>query len=105
MNTVNLKRNDTKGIFNDVLTVDGVAVNLSGILFLYFILRKPEKSIKQIATVTNAATGAVSYQPVAADVNASGKYRQEWEVVFADSRPLTFPNGDYNEVNILSDLG
>jgi hypothetical protein len=45
--------------------------------------------------------GTFSYQPVATDVAATGKFQQEWEVVYPDTKILTFPNGGYNIVKIL----
>jgi hypothetical protein len=105
MTTVNIKQNDTKGIFSDTLTVDGVPVNLTGCT-VKFLLRKPGIAvISQTATVAAALTGDVTYQPVLADVSKVGKYQQEWEVTFGDNRILTFPNGGYNTVIIGDDLG
>src|SRR5580765_6545913 len=104
MTTVNIKQHDTKGIFTDTLKVDGVVVNLTGCT-VRFLLRKPGLTITQSATVVTPLAGDVSYQPVAGDVSETGKYQQEWEVTFGDSRILTFPNGDYNVVIIEDDLG
>jgi hypothetical protein len=104
MTTVNIKQNDTKGIFTDTLTVDDVPVDLTGCT-IRFLLRKPGLTIAQPATITAPLVGKVSYQPVAGDVSESGKYQQEWEVTFGDSRILTFPNGEYNVVVIEDDLG
>jgi hypothetical protein len=104
MTTVNIKQNDTKGIFLDTLKVDGVPVNLTGTT-VYFLLRKVSVFIRKAATIVEPAiNGDVQYQPVLADVEIPGKYEQEWEVNFGDGRILTFPNGDYNIVNILDDL-
>jgi hypothetical protein len=104
MTTVNIKQNDTKGIFLDTLKVDGVPVNLAG-TSIFFLLRKAGLIIRQPATVVGPpSNGDVSYQPVVNDVAIAGKYEQEWEVLFGDSRILTFPNGDHNVVNILDDI-
>ena len=104
MTTVNIKQNDTKGIFLDTLKVDGVPVDLTGTT-VFFLLRKVTVFVRQPATIVGTPTnGDVKYQPVAVDVEVPGKYEQEWEVDFGDGRTLTFPNGDYNIVNILDDL-
>lgn len=107
MSTANVKRGDTKGIFTDVLTLDDVAVDLTG-CSLRFIMRrrgKPAKAVNQVATITTPATGEVSYQPVDEDVDTEGVYEQEWEVTFPSTKILTFPNNAFNTVNILRDLG
>lgn len=105
MTTVNIKQNDTKGIFIDTLTVDDVAADLTGCT-VRFLLRKPGLVIAQAATIeVPEVSGNVSYQPVLADVSETGKYQQEWEVTFEDERILTFPNGDYNIVFIVDDIG
>ena len=52
------------------------------------------------------ADGTFSYNPVASDVaSVAGDYQQEWEVLFPGNKPLTFPNGTYNVVKILPDMG
>jgi len=104
MSTINIKRHDTKGKFVDILKLDGNPINLSGAT-IKFVLKKPGLSFKRTAVITNAIGGAVEYQPVAEDVAQTGRYKQEWEVVFADTQILTVPNGTYNVVNILIDLG
>jgi BppU N-terminal domain len=104
MTTVNIKQHDTKGIFLDTLIVDGVPVDLSGST-IFFLMRKASVFVRQTAEVFGSAVnGTVQYQPVDADVAVAGKFEQEWEVLFGDGRTLTFPNGDYNIVNILGDL-
>jgi hypothetical protein len=45
------------------------------------------------------------YDPVATDVQTTGKYQQEWELVFPSTKILTFPNNGYNLVKIIPDLG
>ena len=106
MNTVKIKRNDTLGVFTDTLTADGVAFDLTDYT-VYFILRKIDGKIqlKQEADIVSAAAGTVEYKPIAADVITAGTYLQEWEIIKNDEDPLTFPNGEYNKVKILEDLG
>lgn len=52
-----------------------------------------------------ASNGQVEYQPTADDVATKGKFKQEWEVIFSDTKILTFPNDGYNNVTIWADLG
>jgi hypothetical protein len=61
-----------------------------------------------VAIVTPATImpdGTFSYAPQASDVAVAGDYKQEWEVMFPGNKPLTFPNGSYNIVKILPDMG
>lgn len=104
---INIKRGDTKGIFVDTLKVDGVAVDLTGATVRFLMRRtsKPAKSVNQAAAITSPTTGDVQYQPVAQDIDTEGAYEQEWEVTFQSGKILTFPNGDFNTVNIRRDLG
>lgn len=103
MTTVTLKQNDTEGLFTDTLKVDDVVVDLTGCA-VRFLLRKPGISISQNATIVDALTGSVSYQPTAEDVAIAGKYQQEWEVAFSEFQVLTFPNNGWNTVIIKDDL-
>lgn len=106
-----MKRGDTKGIFTDTLTLNTVAVDLTGCSVRFIMRRrgKPAKAVNQAATIVLAAAGTVSYQSVADDVDTEGVYEQEWEVVFPSTKKLTFPNGplgsEFNTVNINRDLG
>lgn len=103
---VRLKKDDTKAILTDALTVDGVAVNLTGAT-VFFVMKNAAMAVKRTATITNAVGGLVSYNlgVVPADVATIGLFNQEWEVLFADLTKLSFPNNDYNVVHILGDLG
>lgn len=104
MATVNIKQHDTSGLFTDTLTIDGTAINLTD-ADVFFLLRKPGLIIRQEAEVVTEASGTVKYQVVEADVAITGKFQQEWEIVFSDDTLLTVPNDGYNIVNILHDLG
>jgi hypothetical protein len=105
MAAVTIKQHDTKVTFTDVPKIDGVTVtsgDLAGCT-VSFILKSATVSIKAPAVIT--AGGTFSYDPVPADVAVIGDYQQEWEVVYPSTKILTFPNGDYNKVTIIADLG
>lgn len=82
------------------------AIDLTGAM-VSFILKNPSGSIliKAAATITDAATGQVEYQPTADNMANAGTFSQEWEIVFSDDSILTVPNDGYNEVQIIPDLG
>jgi len=111
MADVSIKRHDDKVEFADTLKVNGVPVDLTDCT-VSFLLKKTGLAIKQAAVIvypTEQADpdkrGKVKYHVTPDDVAVKGKYRQEWEVVFTDDEILTFPNDDYNNVEILEDLG
>jgi hypothetical protein len=101
---IKIKQNDTKGKFTDVLLLDGSAVDLTGAA-VSFLMKNADLAIKRTAVIASPSTGAVEYQPIAADVAVAGVFRQEWEVIFPGGQILTFPNDSYNSVTILRDLG
>lgn len=105
MATILTKQHDTKITFVDTPTIDGVVVpptNLIGAT-LKFLMKGDTVTISQTAVIM--PDGTFSYAPVATDVATAGDYKQEWEVTFPGNKPLTFPNGSYNIVKILPDLG
>lgn len=103
--TITIKQHDTKLKFTDTPTIDDVAVLAADLADcdLSFILKNSELSIKQDATIT--VEGTFEYEPEASDVETVGKFKQEWEVVYPSGKILTFPNGGYNTVKIIADLG
>lgn len=62
-------------------------------------------AVSHTGTITDAAKFEYG-DPVDNDVVAKdGKFKQEWELTFPKGRILTFPNDQYNTVQILPDLG
>jgi len=108
MNSVTVKQHDTKITFRDTPLINGMAVppaNFAGCT-VSFLMKGDDTTIpaiKQAAVI--AGDGTFSYAPVAGDVASIGNFKQEWEVVYPDSSKLTFPNGGYNLVKIIADLG
>jgi hypothetical protein len=99
------KQHDTKITFRDTPKIDNVPVtplSLSGAT-VSFILKSATVSIKQPGVING--DGTFSYDPAPADVAAVGDFQQEWEVVYPSGKILTFPNGEYNKVSIIADLG
>jgi hypothetical protein len=105
MRKIVIKRNDTRGVFTDTLTVDGEPFDLTNCSVKFLLTQiNGNKEISQDATIIDAMAGTVEYKAMAADVNLSGNFRQEWQVT-SGTDILTFPNGDYNRVQILEDVG
>lgn len=116
MATVNIKRGDTKGIFIDTPTINGVEVDLTGSTAKFIMRRrgKVAKVVNQVALIVADPDATdprrtIQYQPILADIDEAGVYEQEWQVTFPSGKILTFPNGptdgEFNTVNISRDLG
>ena len=106
--TIEIKRGDTSAKFQDNLTINGVPVNLGGGCIARFILRrhgKPQKVVSALAIIIDPNAGGVEYQPVVDDIDEEGVYDMEWEITFPSGQILTFPNNDFNTIEILRDLG
>jgi hypothetical protein len=113
MSALLIKRGDTKIKFRyQNPAIDGVpltAGDLSGCTVSFVWKGKADDgtqvALKKAAVITS--TPEFQYgDPVDADVVAKdGKFKLEWEVVFPGGRPLTFPNGAYESVQVLQDLG
>lgn len=114
MNVITIKQHDTKGTFIFAPTIDGVVVlfaDLAGATVSFIMKGKADDdsqvAIKQPAAIVDDGNGNANftYDPEAGDVAKSGKFRQEWEVIYPSGKRQTFPNGGYNTVQILPDLG
>lgn len=102
--TKTIKSGDTLLSFTDTLTVNGSAVDLTNWTVKFLLKRDGETVHSADATITDAATGTVSYSPGAGFPTAPGTYRQEWEGTNAATKILTFPSDSYNSVIIIEDL-
>ena len=56
------------------------------------------------AEIVDAPSGHLRYSPVTADVDTSGTYLVEWEVVGPDGKPDTYPTDGYDTWLIVDDL-
>jgi len=99
-----VKADDTAVVFTAILTVDGVPVDLTGAEVLFLIESEAGQKIQVLAEIVDPLAGSVQYQVTGLLQVLPGRYRQEWQVTFADSGVLTFPNGTYNRLEVLADL-
>jgi hypothetical protein len=58
------------------------------------------KPIKGEAVIDDRTANRVHYEWLALDTLHPGLYEAEWQVTYADGSVLTFPNDDYNTVEI-----
>lgn len=112
MKKIVIKQNDTQPLFTDIPTIDGAYIPFVDLAdyTLSFLLKGGSVAIKKPAEIVSVTIDAVvaakfQYQPVGSDVERTGKFKQEWELKAMDGKLLTFPNGDYNQVKIIADLG
>jgi hypothetical protein len=101
-----LKQHDRKPSIAATLTLDGVAVNLTGATVKFIMATAPGATpkVNATATIVNAATGQVRYDWLAVNTDTVGIYDAEWEVTYPDTTKQTFPTLTYLTVNIVADL-
>jgi hypothetical protein len=112
-----IKQNDTKPLFvvalkDDYGEVSESAVNLTTAGSALFNLRLNGGAVKVnrgSAAITNAAGGEVTYSWGTADTDTAGDYEAEVEIIWADGKVETFPNGPAAgsswDVTITDDIG
>ena len=83
----------------------GAAVNLASATVrfqgLFVDSASVAQAIDQLATITDAPTGKVSYTPVAADTDTVGDLMVQWKVTFSGGAVEHFPNSGYQKVRVL----
>lgn len=102
------KQNDTApAIAEQLLDGLGAPVNLAGASVKFMMWQPGDAAIKvnAAASITDAATGKVSYTPNAGNTDTPGDYAVEWQVTFGGGGIETFPNGTWQKVRVVDDLG
>jgi hypothetical protein len=100
-----IKRGDNNVRFLFTPKIDGVAMTPAQLLncTVSFLLKGMTAAFKRAAQITPEAQ--FLYDAVSADVATAGVFYQEWELVDANGKVLTFPNDGYYQINIVDDLG
>lgn len=88
-------------------------VDLTGALSVRFIMREDAgggipgttKVDAVAAIVAPASSGIVEYAWQVGDTDVPGKYLGEWEVVWSNGKPQTFPTRTYHTIEIVADMG
>lgn len=111
--TWNWKRHDTAPALTGIIEdSSGAAVDLTGCSVKFIMVAADANGnpvtgtpkIDTSATVTDAATGAVSYQPVTGDTDTAGTFLAEFEVTYGSGNKETFPDPGYLTIIITADL-
>lgn len=105
MSTVTIKRRDTERKISDTLTLDDVAINLTGATVeVAWRLKAGTTVTTQTATVVSAVAGTVEYQFVSGDTDEAGEYWLEWHITFSGGGRLTVPTADKHTLVVVEDL-
>lgn len=108
-----IKQNDTRPFFVVALKDDyGEAteapVNLTTASTAVFNMRAHAGTAVKVnragGTITNAATGEVTYKWEATDTDTVGTFDAEIEIGWADGKVETFPSDSYWVVSIVDDI-
>lgn len=109
-----IKQNDRRPLFvvnlrDNVGEATEAAVNLTTAGSAFFNMRDASSGTMKItrgsATISNAATGEVTYTWGTADTNTASDYEAEIEIIWNDGKPETFPNDSNWEVSVVDDIG
>ena len=84
----------------------GAPVSLSGATVKFMMWGQGDAAVKvnAAATITDAATGKVSFTPTTTHTDTPGDYLVEWEVVFGGGAKETFPNSGFQKVRVVDDI-
>lgn len=106
MSTFFIKRNDTGPSIQGTLErPNGTAVDLTGATVRFHMrFKNGATKVDAAATIVTAASGIVKYPWIAADTDTAGYYQAEWEVTYADSSVETFPNYEFQTVQVYEDV-
>lgn len=107
MSTFFIKRNDTgPSIAGTLERPDGTAVDLTGATIRFHMRVKGSGTAKvdAAATIVSAAAGSVKYDWQSGDTDTAGFFQAEWEVTYSDGTIETFPNYEFQEIQIFEDI-
>lgn len=104
--TLNIKRHDLYPPIEATLTdADGVAVDLTNASVSMHMKRVGSSiTVTKSMEIVEATEGTIKYDWVNGDTDIAGVYEVEFEITFANSKPLTIPIDGYEQFNIVEDL-
>ncbi len=106
---IDVRQNDTLPYFDFTLIKNsqGTPHDLTGATVVFSMaseIGETPKIDEGNVTIVDALAGEVRYSFDAADTDTIGMFYGEFEVTFSDGRILTFPEGDYINVNIIGEI-
>ena len=107
-----IKQNDRRPVFVVALKdnfgeVSEAPVNLTTAGTVFFNMRTTTGEVvvnRGTCTITDAASGVVTYAWLAEDTATAGSYQAECEVLWNDGKAESFPNTDYWDIAIVDDI-
>ena len=104
MSIIYRKTGDTGRVWTATLYENGTPIDLTNAGVVMKIKDSAGNVVERAMTITNATGGAVSYQPVAADVATAGKYLIELQITYVDTTKETSPTIDTHVLYIQDTL-
>jgi len=77
----------------------------TGVMFRFSTGRRSTLIFEVPAVITDAPNGVVMYAWKPGETDVPGSYYGEFEAMFPDDKPLTFPNGGHLIIQINRSLG
>lgn len=109
MATFIIKQGDLKPVLSAYLTDNsGDAIDLSTAASVKFIMKARDggyTKVDAVASISDATTGAVSYEWSAGDTSVVGTFDGEFEVNWGSSKYQSFPASGYVEIIVEEDTG
>lgn len=107
-----MKRNDLQPRLEVRLDRDGVAVDLTTAVTVRLLVKRgatlkinDTMSWDVDQTVNGGKRGIVYRDWVSGDTDTAAEYQVEYQVEWPSSRPETFPDGGYDVLQVVKDLG
>lgn len=104
---INIKQGDRRPVAEVTITRGGVPVDLDLSASVTFKMRyqgRKDLVVDSSAVVTDSPNGLVEYRWGIGETDVPGTYEAEWEVLWLDSTPETFPTLGTDIVVIHGDL-
>lgn len=104
---IEVKQNDRRPPASTTLLHGEEVVSLVEAVSVTFKMRPQTgvtKKVDGLATITDAAGGQVEYRWEDGDTDTPTTYFGEWEVIWGDGTPETFPTLSYDIIHIYPDL-
>jgi hypothetical protein len=104
---ISVKQNDRRPAAAATLKHGTTIVPLtlaSSVTFKMKPINDSEMKVNAAAVIVDAAAGEVEYRWAVGDTDTAGEFLGEWEVIWSDGTPETFPTIDFDRVIIHPDL-
>lgn len=107
-----MKRNDLLPVLETRLDRDGSPVDLTDAVEVRLLVKRSSTiKINQTMTwdvdqtVNGGKRGIVTYAWQTGDTDTAAEYSVEYQVMWSGNRPETFPDGGYDVLQVVKDLG